>query len=122
MTKFSHTVSKHTFWISPPALIQIWQEMARATRSSTQQQPDTEKELLSPPPTAKQTKKRKRTSAVDPDEQPALKQPRSEEPETNTKPEPEITSIPPPPIQNAAEAPIRPDDAQRILEVLEMCV
>jgi hypothetical protein len=70
--------------------------MARATRSSAaSQQPDAPHQ--SPQP----TKKRKRVSAPLPDDQPVQKQPRPSE-------------------QQAADGPLDPAHAQKILDILEM--
>jgi hypothetical protein len=102
--------------------------MARATRSSAQHGHDPEKQsdysLTSRAKAA--SKKRKRTSIADIEDQPATKQLRNGDfdiKEEGSSQEPE--GIPPmdklPELQNAADAPINDADAQKILDILEMC-
>ncbi|EIW86379.1 hypothetical protein CONPUDRAFT_140961 [Coniophora puteana RWD-64-598 SS2] len=102
--------------------------MARATRSTTNQQ---EKDKLPTTRPTKQTnKKRKRTSLPTDEDQPASKQPKSEngikseqaqDPEEPTPaPEPESDQKPAlSSISFAGDDPIDPLDAQKILDVLE---
>lgn len=105
--------------------------MARATRSSAQQVQEAEKQSSDPPnatPRGKAaSKKRKRTSIAENDEQPAAKQSRSADPtikEEGESHEPEDTvgmgsllELP-----NAGDVPIDAGDAQKVLDILETFV
>jgi hypothetical protein len=102
--------------------------MARATRSSAQQGQETEKQIDSATPRGKAgSKKRKRTSIAENDDQPAAKQLRSSD--VSIKEEggsQELNGIPTadklPELQNAGDVPIDDADAQKILDILEMWV
>lgn len=93
--------------------------MARTTRSNANQ--PSEKSVAVPPPKAKPAgKKRKRVSAIDPDELPASKQQRTAAAvKDEASPPPDDDQLPQLPL--AADVPVHPDDARRILDVLEMC-
>ena len=101
--------------------------MARTTRSTTQHQ---EQELVAPlPPRTKHaSKKRKRNSLQDNDEQPATKQLRTDQSisikdEQDTQESHTLNSLTTPPqLQNAGDVPIDPVEAQKILDILEMFV
>lgn len=107
--------------------------MARATRSTTQnQEKEKDKQTDSASATAlplrpkATSKKRKRTSIPESDDQPAAKQSRTDvaikdegSPEPEGQLQKEHTSAQ---LQNAGEVPIDPVDAQKILDILEMCV
>lgn len=100
--------------------------MARATRSSAQADKD-KPQGSTPAPRKPNAKKRKRTSNADADadtdangEQPSAKQPRTEdslEPE-----EQQPADVKEPGSQGSGDVPIEPSDAQKILDVLEVCV
>jgi hypothetical protein len=102
--------------------------MARATRSSAQQGQETEKQIESATPRGKPaSKKRKRTSIAENDDQPATKQLRSGD--VSIKEEgggqgldgiPGVDKLPD--LQNAGDVPIDDADAQKILDILEMWV
>jgi hypothetical protein len=88
--------------------------MARATRSSTQS-------LSSqPPPTTTLSNKRKRSDIVDADDKPA-KHLRTDPPldavHTDNRVDDQCPSL-----ENAGDLPIALNDAQKILDILEMCV
>jgi hypothetical protein len=102
--------------------------MARATRSSTHQEKEKEKmssdtaslPLKTKTPT---TKKRKRNSGPDNDLQPATKQLRIDptiKDEGSQEPEGILTQLPQ--LQDAGDVPIDFDNAQKILDILEMSV
>jgi hypothetical protein len=100
--------------------------MARATRSSAQQGQETEKQIDSATPRGKAgSKKRKRTSIAENDDQPAVKQPRSNDVSIKEGSQ-ELDGIPAanklPELQNAGDLPIDDADAQKILDILEMWV
>lgn len=97
--------------------------MARATRSTKQQ--TKEPELTPPPAKVKGAKKRKRTSLADPDGQPAAKLSRtaSEDVEQPKEEDPQTEDAPAAPVRpSVGDLPIDPDDAAKILDVLEMSV
>jgi hypothetical protein len=105
--------------------------MARATRSSAQQGQEIDKQseysTTATPRGKAVSKKRKRTSIAENDDQPALKQLRSGDvavKEEGSGQEPD--SIPDtdklPELQNAGDVSIDDGDAQKILDILEMCV
>lgn len=109
--------------------------MARATRSSKQQAKEPSPAPSPPPKPKGGPKKRKRTSLAEPDGQPALKLSRtaSEETERAVKEEdaqaPKQEDAAPPAVTPAVperptvgDLPIDAADAQKILDVLEMCV
>lgn len=91
--------------------------MARATRSTVLQEKD--KSVDTTPATRKSgSKKRKRTSIAENGDQPAAKQLRtdgSQEPD-------EHLEDPSRERPGSGDVPIQPSDAEKILEVLEMCV
>ncbi|TFY73465.1 hypothetical protein EWM64_g10547, partial [Hericium alpestre] len=109
--------------------------MARATRSGKQLETDCPKDTLveiqtHPTPAraaTKGNKKRKRASVTEPEDQPAAKQPRSDAPvaikeEGGLTPDQVAadTERMPVDLKGAGDVPINPDDAQRILDILEM--
>ena len=99
--------------------------MTRATRSSATQ--EKEKHVETPPaPKKTASKKRKRTSAADTSEQPVNKLARTKDgikEEASQEPEEQpLEAISKPELQSSGDVPILPEDAEQILEVLEMCV
>ena len=101
--------------------------MARATRSSAQQVQETDKQSDSGSRGKAASKKRKRTSIAENNDQPAANQLRSGDvsiKEEGGSQEPEgISSVDKlPELQNAGDVPIDDGDAQKILDILEMCV
>jgi hypothetical protein len=92
--------------------------MARATRSSTQQH-----DIVTPSSASRTTKKRKRTSTADTDDHPAIKQLRTDgaingdvqETITAQEDREKLQQF-----QNVGDVPINPEDAQKILDILEM--
>lgn len=100
--------------------------MARATRSSAQQAQETSDSATASRGKAT-SKKRKRTSIAENSDQPAAKQLRSADvsvKEEGGSQEPDgISSMDKlPELQNAGDVPINDGDAQKILDILEMCV
>lgn len=102
--------------------------MARSTRSANAHQDKFDEEnekpnnISLPANKAKvATKKRKRTSGVDSDDLPIAKQPRSDDEETTTvvKDEETQTTVYPP---FAGDMSLKDDDAQKILDILDMSV
>lgn len=98
--------------------------MVRATRSSATNpekgSEESEKATSSSPPNNKTkmaTKKRKRNSGMDMDEVPTSKQPRSEEGDEAIKDE-EMQDADG--LSSVGELPLKDDDAQKILDILEM--
>jgi hypothetical protein len=99
--------------------------MARATRSSAAQ--EKEKSTETPPPPRKATnKKRKRTSTADGLEEPAAKVSRTDDTikeednqDTQDLPLEEMTESE---LPSSGDVPIRTEDAEKILEVLETYV
>lgn len=96
--------------------------MARATRSSAQQSQEVDEPAPQTPRGKAAGKKRKRASMNENDEQPASKQLRSgdmdikEEGETEDVPETDkLTDLP-----NTGDVPIEAEDADKILDILEM--
>lgn len=97
--------------------------MARTTRSTTTQ--EKEKTIDHVQPARKgAARKRKRTSLSDAADQPAAKQSRVDDdvkeeatpdPEEPQPAEPSLPELP-----SSGDVPIRPDDAESILEILEM--
>jgi hypothetical protein len=105
--------------------------MARATRSSAQQAQESDKQseysIAASPRGKAPSKKRKRTSIAENDDQPPPKQLRSgdvaiKEEEGGQEPKgvPEMDRLPE--LQNSGDVPINDGDAQKILDILEMCV
>lgn len=110
----------YTFHIQPLSS----PNMARATRSSATQ--DKDKPHDPPQAQRKNAKKRKRTSIADSSEQPALKQPRTDDDikeEDEQKPldtfSHHILEIN---LPSTGDVPIQPEDAEKILQVLSVCV
>lgn len=97
--------------------------MARATRSTTTQEKDKTSE---PAQTSRKggSKKRKRTSVADGAEQPVSKQLRADdEIKEETSPDPEEplpAGTTQPELPSSGDVPIHPEDAEKILEILEM--
>ncbi|KAF8845437.1 hypothetical protein BDN67DRAFT_1065294 [Paxillus ammoniavirescens] len=98
--------------------------MARATRSATQHH---EKDKQPDPSTSARgkssTKKRKRTSLADNDDQPAQKQLRTENAIKEENPQDDddkFNKRKPPELELAGDVPIDPSDAQKILDILEL--
>jgi len=104
--------------------------MARATRSSTQQGQETDKQSDSAMAATRgkaASKKRKRTSIAENNDQPAAKQLRSgdisiKEEGGSQEPDSISSANKLPDLQNAGDVPIDDNDAQKILDILEMCV
>ena len=97
--------------------------MARTTRSATTQ--EKEKTINHAQPARKGApRKRKRSSLSEPADQPATKQSRvdgdvkEEAPPDPDEPQPAEPAHPEPP--SSGDVPIQPDDAEKILEILEM--
>ena len=96
--------------------------MARATRSSAAQ--EKEKTTETPPPARKATnKKRKRQSTVDGLDQPAAKVSRTDdnvkEEDNQDAQELPAEEVAEPELPSSGDVPIRTEDAEKILEVLE---
>lgn len=96
--------------------------MARTTRSTTQEKDKTIDHVQ--PARKGAARKRKRTSLSDSADQPAAKQSRVDDdvkeeatpdPEEPQPAEPSLPELP-----SSGDVPIRPDDAESILEILEM--
>lgn len=108
--------------------------MARATRSSAAHEKDKQTEptattaVVSARGKAAASKKRKRTSIADGDDQPASKQLRSgdvsikEEGGASLEPEEQPGAEKLADLQHVGDVPINDNDAQKILDILEMCV
>lgn len=97
--------------------------MARATRSTAHHEKDQLPEPApSLPPTRKSaSKKRKRASLAENGDQPVAKQLRTDTIEEGSQePDEQLTSANPAPI-GSGDVPIQSEDAQSILDVLEMC-
>lgn len=101
--------------------------MARATRSATQQETDSASSSVPPTRPKAGSKKRKRQSLADSDGQPNAKQARSDssiKEEGSQEPEGELEQqddeAKPTILQGAGDVPINSDDAQKILDILEM--
>ncbi|CAL1696601.1 unnamed protein product [Somion occarium] len=96
--------------------------MARATRSSTIQ--DKDKTADPAPPQRKNAKKRKRTSIVDGADEPAFKQPRTDddikEEDIQEQDDPVIGETIEINLPSSGDIPIQTSDAQKILEILEI--
>ncbi|KAI0793340.1 hypothetical protein C8Q75DRAFT_556825 [Abortiporus biennis] len=99
--------------------------MARATRSSTTQVDEKDNNTTDTPPQPRkgQAKKRKRTSIADPNDQPLIKQPRTddikeESPEGEDKALVEDEQMEAE-MPSSGEVPLRAEDASKILEILE---
>ena len=103
--------------------------MARATRS-TVAQVEKDKQGDSPSTASRgkaASKKRKRSSIAENDDQPATKQLRSgdvsiKEETASQEPEDKLREDTLPTLQIAGDVPIDAADAQKILDILEMCV
>jgi hypothetical protein len=98
--------------------------MARATRSATQHH---EKDKQPDPSTSSRgkssTKKRKRTSLADNDDQPTQKQLRTENAIKEENPQDDDDKFNKrklPELEFAGDVPIDPSDAQKILDILEL--
>lgn len=101
--------------------------MARATRSSVAQEKDKQGDNSSVTSRGKvASKKRKRSSITENDDQPATKQLRSGDvtikEETSQEPEDKLREDAFPALQNAGDVPVDAADAQKILDILEMYV
>lgn len=101
--------------------------MARATRSTVAQEKDKLGDSSSAASRGKAaSKKRKRTSIVENDDQPAAKQLRSDitikEETASQEPEDKLMEDTFPTLQMAGDVAIDSEDAQKILDILEMCV
>ncbi|KAH7914449.1 hypothetical protein BJ138DRAFT_1079332 [Hygrophoropsis aurantiaca] len=98
--------------------------MARATRSATHhQEKDKQIDQAANPRGKASTKKRKRTSLAETDEQPATKQLRAEnglKQEGTPDSEEPLSKIKVPDLEPVADVPIDPLDAQKILDILEL--
>ena len=97
--------------------------MARATRSTVHEKDKLPEPAPSLPPTRKAaSKKRKRASLAENGDQPAAKQLRTDTIEQGSQePDEQLPTANPAPI-GSGDVPIRSEDAQSILDVLEMCV
>lgn len=97
--------------------------MTRATRSSTTH--EKEKAVETPPaPRRAAAKKRKRTSIADTSEQPVNKHARTQdgikvEGSQDAEEQP-VEAVSKPELPSSGDVPIRSEDAEQILEVLEM--
>ncbi|KAH7929363.1 hypothetical protein BV22DRAFT_1057123 [Leucogyrophana mollusca] len=98
--------------------------MARATRSATQhQEKDKQPDQVSAVRGKAASKKRKRTSLAENDEQPATKQLRGEngiKQEGSADGEETLARSRIPDLESAADVPIDPLDAQKLLDILEL--
>lgn len=102
--------------------------MARATRSTVAQEKDKQGDNSSSASRGKAaSKKRKRSSIAENDDQPATKQLRSgdvtiKEEAASQEPEDKLRQVVLPQLQITGDVPIDAGDAQKILDILEMCV
>lgn len=97
--------------------------MARTTRSTTTHEKEKPAESTQTPRKGA-GKKRKRTSTADGADQPVTKQPRTDEDvKDDSTPDPEeqqATGTPQPELPSSGDVPILPEDAEKVLEILEM--
>lgn len=127
----TRSARRHTPKLDP--LLFIFSYMARATRSGTKLDSDTLTDTQSndvtalPPGKHKsiggQGKKRKRNSNAENEDQPVAKQLRSATPiKDDDAVKDDVAQEKPLEVKGAGDVPILPEDAQRILDILEMCV
>jgi hypothetical protein len=96
--------------------------MARATRSATQQQDkDKLQDPVLPHRAKSSTKKRKRVSLPE-DDQPPAKQHRAENGIKEETTDDKFSKGKFPELDHVADVPLEPAIAQKVLEILEMCV
>lgn len=111
-------------YLNPHLFPRTLPAMARATRSSAANEKQSEPAPTRGKVAAVASKKRKRGSVAEIEDQPSAKQLRSgdssikDEEVSDTQP----TTEQPPTLQNAGDVPINSDDAQKILDILEMYV